>query len=118
MLFNLSNHPSANWPSMQLQAALEQYGKIQDIDFPHIDPHWAADEVLQLAENYYSSIKKSVPYSAAVHIMGELTFTFALVQKLKAAGIPCIASTTERKIINEENGNKTSAFTFVRFRQY
>lgn len=118
MLLNLSNHPSTHWPSEQLQAAHEQYGNIKDTDFPHIHPIWSTDQVAQLAEQYYNSMIKLEPYPIAIHIMGELTFAFALVQKLKAAGISYIASTTERKIINEENGNKTSAFTFVRFRQY
>ena len=49
--------------------------------------------------------------------MGELTFTFALVSKLKALGIPAIASTTERNSV-EETGVKSSVFEFVKFRSY
>ena len=52
-----------------------------------------------------------------VHIMGEMTFTFAMVNALHKKGITCIASTTER-ISSEENGVKTSEFKFVQFRKY
>jgi len=49
--------------------------------------------------------------------MGEMTFSFRLVQKLKSAGILCIASTTER--ITEQIGDtKTSRFEFIQFRPY
>ncbi len=118
MLLNLSNHPFSNWPPNQLQAALKQYDSIQDMDFPAIDPGWSEDEAVQLAEKYYCKIRKMDPFPAAVHLMGELTFTFALVQKLKAAGIPCVASTTERIIKFEQDGTKNSTFHFVRFRAY
>ena len=53
----------------------------------------------------------------AVHIMGEMNFTYALVNKLKANGIKCVASTTKRETV-EENGVKISKFNFVRFREY
>ncbi len=118
MLLNLSNHPSTNWPANQLEAATQQFGGVQDMPFPEIVPEWGADEVLQLAERYYNDIRKSALLPSAVHLMGELTFTFALVQKLKAAGISCIASTTERIVNLDENGTKHSTFRFVRFRKY
>lgn len=118
MLLNLSNHPSTHWTPEQLQAAEEQHGSVQDMTFPNIDPHWSTDEVIQFAEEYYNTIRKLEPYPTAIHIMGELTFTFTLVQKLKSAGIPCIASTTERIIKFEQDGTKNSTFRFVRFRAY
>ncbi|MBS1736767.1 MAG: CRISPR-associated protein [Bacteroidetes bacterium] len=115
MLLNLSNHPSANWPAEQMNEAIKQYGAVQDLPFPKIDPKAASDEVEQLAEAYETKVRQQNP--TAVHIMGEMTFTFNLVTKLKAMGIPCIASTTER-IAEEENGSKISLFKFVRFRSY
>lgn len=116
MLLNLSNHPSTHWPDNQLQAALHQYGTVKDLPFPPIAPAGSSDEINQLAEEYGNKIRKINP--TAVHIMGELTFTHRLVKKLHAIGIPCIASTTERIAITDENGNKTSTFKFVRFREY
>ena len=52
-----------------------------------------------------------------VHLMGEMNFTFALITKLKARGIKCVASTTQRETV-EEGGVKVSKFNFVRFREY
>lgn len=49
--------------------------------------------------------------------MGEMNFTYALVSKLKAHNIRCVASTTKRETV-EENGVKISKFNFVRFREY
>ena len=46
-----------------------------------------------------------------------MTFTFDLVSMLKAEGITCIASTTER-IADVNDNTKISEFHFVRFREY
>lgn len=116
MLLNLTNHPSANWPQKQKDVAINQYGEIVDLSFPQIDPQLTANQVDQLVEEYTIKIRKIKP--VAVHIMGEMTFTFRLVNKLKEIGIPCIASTTERKVTEDDNGNKTSQFNFVKFRAY
>ena len=53
-----------------------------------------------------------------IHIMGEMTFTFRLVEKLKAAGIRCVASTSERVVQELSDGKKVVQFSFVRFREY
>lgn len=115
MLLNLSNHPSPTWSGAQLKAAREQYGEVEDLPFPSIGPDWSPEEVQALAQEYFDIVVQRRP--AAVHLMGEMVFTFALVQKLKAAGIPCLASTTER-LVREENGRKIVQFRFIRFRPY
>lgn len=115
MLLNLSNHPSLNWSEAQKQAAAAKYGEIRDLPFPQIDPEWEAAQVRQLAEEYESEIRENNP--TAVHIMGEMTFCFKLITRLNAIGILCIASTTER-IVMEKEGVKTSTFKFVQFREY
>lgn len=115
MLLNLSNHPSTLWPQNQTALALEKYDQIQDLPFPHIDPQLSGYDLEQLAEEYEIKIRKINP--TAVHLMGELTFTFRLVNRLKAIGINCIASTTSRNVI-EKDGAKTSVFAFVGFREY
>lgn len=114
-LINLSNHPAANWPENQRQAAIKRYGKIEDLSFPNIPPGQSEEEVAEMAGQYYLQVRTRNP--AAVHLMGEMTFTFALVNLLKSAGIPCIASTTER-IVTEENGKKIVQFQFIQFREY
>lgn len=118
MLLNLSNHPSQHWPANQIEAARQHYEHIQDMAFPQINPQWSFEQIIELAEQYCTDITKIIPPPKAVHLMGELTFTFALVKKLKAAGIPCIASTTERSVSIEQDGTKTSTFRFIRFREY
>lgn len=116
MLLNLSNHPPSTWPQNQMQAAISQYDAVQDLPFPQINPEWTSDQILRLAEEYEIKIRKINP--TAVHIMGELTFCFLLVNRLKTIGIPCITSTTGRIAAADENGNKISVFKFVQFREY
>lgn len=116
MLLNLSNHPSVNWPKEQLTAAIEKYNSVEDLAFPKINPEWDSDDVEKLVEEYEIKVRKIDP--TAVHIMGEMTFTFRLVNKLKAVGYSCVASTTERIAHEDEQGNKVSSFRFVHFRQY
>ncbi len=113
MLLNLSNHPSALWPAVQLAAC---GGKVLDMPFPQVDPDGDEAYIEKLADEYLDKILKTKDVSA-VHIMGEMNFTFALVNRLKANGIRCLASTTKRATV-EENGVKISKFNFVRFREY
>ena len=113
MFLNLSNHPSASWSPAQLAAA---GGKVTDLSFPQIDPDGDEAYIAQLANEYYNKIK-AIQGVTTVHLMGEMNFTFALVTKLKAEGIKCVASTTKRETV-EENGVKISKFNFVRFREY
>lgn len=115
MLLNLSNHPSASWPKNQKNAAIEAYGGIEDLAFPQISPEWDENQIGDLVSEYLVKIQEITP--SAVHIMGEMTFTYRLVNRLKDVGVKCIASTTNRKAI-EKDGVKTSTFNFVQFRAY
>ena len=113
MLLNLSNHPSASWTEPQLTAA---GGKVIDLPFPQVDPDGDETYIEQLAQEYYDKIVKMKDIET-VHIMGEMNFTYSLVNKLKNNGFRCVASTTKRETV-EENGVKISKFNFVRFREY
>jgi hypothetical protein len=116
MLLNLSNHPSASWPENQVQLANQAFGAIQDLPFPQIDPNADEDDITELAQKFLSRILEIKP--KAVHLMGELTFTFNLVELLKSHGITCIASTTSRNTQEMPDGTKISKFEFVQFRAY
>ena len=116
MLLNISNHPSAAWSINQKQAAETLYGSVQDMPFPNIPSQYSTEEVATLVEIFLEMILKTLPQ--AVHLMGEMTFTFALVQALQEGGIDCIASTSERTVVDEGDGKKTVIFNFVRFREY
>ena len=115
MLLNLTNHSSNLWPENQRKKAIELFKSIIDLPFPQISPSLDSAGLDLLAEDYEHQVRKLDPI--AVHIMGEMTFTFRLVTLLKSQGISCVASTTQR-IASEENGIKISKFEFVQFRSY
>ncbi len=115
MLLNLSNHPSASWPAAQLTAA-GGTSQVCDLPFPQVDPDGDEAYIEQLVNDYYNKII-NIQGVTAVHIMGEMTFCYKLITKLKAHNIRCLASTTKRETV-EENGVKISKFNFVRFREY
>lgn len=116
MLLNLSNHPSTSWPEKQILEAEKHFGSLQDLTFPHIDPQADEEHIQELALSYLDRILALQPQ--VVHLMGELTFTFALVKLLQSRGISCLASTTHRTTENLPDGTKISRFEFVRFRNY
>lgn len=116
MLLNLSNHPSHKWNAKQKQIAQQDYGEVVDIPFPHISPEINKETLANVVNEYFDKIWAIRP--KAVHLMGEMTFTYALVTKLKAAGIPCYASTTNRVVEEQEDGKKIVHFQFVQFRAY
>ena len=117
VFFNLTNHPSEKWDSIQRDAA-RQYGEIEDIPFPDISPFADSDEIAQKAESYVSLIQSYPADRKIVHVMGEMTFTYAVVSRLKALGIACVASTTKRDAIETDDGKKITVFRFVQFRKY
>lgn len=116
MLINLSNHPSSTWPQNQIETAQNAYGRVTDLAFPTIPPEAEETTHQQLVEEYFHKITELAP--RAVHLMGELTFCYRLVDKLKSAGIEVIASTTNRQVTYDDAGNKISTFEFVQFRKY
>ena len=118
VLINFSNHPSANWSSQQLEAA-KDYGTIEDLPFPMVDPKVTEKELQKLATDYVQQIMKlGEGNNIVIHVMGEMTLTFLVVTQLKALGIKCIASTTDRIATENNDGTKLSEFSFVRFREY
>ncbi len=118
LFLNVSNHPSVNWAEEQLNAAL-QYGEIEDLPFPNVDE--LGDEVCieKMADDLFSQImEKCHGRECVVHLMGELTLTFAVLKKLQAVHVECVASTTKRIVTENSVGEKTVIFKFERFRKY
>lgn len=115
LLLNLSNHPVASWQEKQLEEVKKMFCEVMDMPFPSIPPEMSEEDVEKMVDDYFQKIIELNP--VAVHVMGEMTFTFRLVQKLKEAGIICLASTTER-IVEESEGKKTVEFRFQGFRKY
>ena len=118
LFLNLSNHPSKEWSSSQITEA-KRYGKIEDIPFPDVSPTLTSEDINFLSEEIVNKIISKAPhYSAVVHIMGEMTLTYTVVSQLKALGYKCLASTTERDVSMDSEGNKTVHFEFRQFREY
>lgn len=115
MLLNLTNHPSKDWSERQKKAAIEFYGSIHDLFFPQIDPDIDDNDLDIIVDKYTEKVLQLKP--SAVHIMGEMTFTFKMVERLKNLGIECLASTTVRRVYEIDN-MKVPSFEFVRFRKY
>ena len=117
MFINLTNHPSEKWSEEQLEAA-NCYGKIVDLSFPIIEPTFSKTDIMFLVKESTDVIKGIKDDDTVVHVMGEMTFTYNLVNALKELGITCLASTTERNTIMTADGKKISEFKFVQFREY
>lgn len=120
-MINLSNHPVSAWSSEQLAAAERAFDLVMDIPFPAISPAASDDELIELGADYLGRCKallagKQGPH--AVHVMGEMTFTFVLVRLLQQEGVYCVASTSHRQVEHMASGEKKSLFTFVQFRAY
>lgn len=121
MLINLTNHPSKFWSEKQTSNAIIEFAEIKDIVFPIIPPQADAHFIKDLADTIYLKIIKILEVegkNSAVHIMGESTFCFYMVSILLRNNIRCIASTTTRNVIYDEDGTKNSIFEFVQFRDY
>lgn len=136
IFINLSNHPSDKWSKKQLEAVKELTNNesIVDIPFPQIDPEMPSEDVVTLAKEYfYKNILNviydvestdDVPDKIYLHIMGEMCFTYNVVElakffsKRELENITCIASTTKRNVVEKEDGTKISIFEFVQFREY
>lgn len=118
IFINFSNHPSAQWSEAQL-AASQAYGEAIDLPFPQVNPNMSEKELQALSSKYVEMILAMADGNqVTVHIMGEMTFTFLVVTRLKELGIQCVSSTTERNTFMTDDGKKVSEFKFVRFREY
>ena len=119
VFINFSNHPTSYWTQAQIDAA-NRFGEIIDVPFPEIGSTASEEEVLTLADKYCAEIVALSP--VAVMVQGEFTFSYAVVSKLSAANITCLAACTKREVtqITQSDGStvKQSVFKFVNFRKY
>lgn len=122
MLINLSNHSFNKWSKEQTTAAKNTYGSVVDLNFPETLPDADLTEIKLICEKYFNKIKdiliQAKDENNAVHIMGEFTFTYNLLERLKQNNIIAVASTTLREVNEHKSGNKISKFNFIRFRNY
>ena len=118
MLINLSNHPYEKWDEKQKQAALVQFGVVEDFPFPLISPNADLSDIEKLAEQIFNEINEMHSTDMSVHLMGEYVLCYQLTKRFEIKKIPCYASTTQRKVIMSPNGEKISLFQFIKFRPY
>ncbi|MBX2990250.1 MAG: CRISPR-associated protein [Bacteroidetes bacterium] len=123
MLLNLSNHPLSKWSHEQREAAEKQFGTVEDIPFPQLDPAASLESIREIVQQYVWKCEERIAEnttteSNAVHLMGEFTFTYLFVKEMEPRGILCVASTTERIVTENPDGSKTTVFKFVQFRPY
>jgi hypothetical protein len=115
MLLNFTNHPFDSWDVAQQNAAIEEFAEVQDYQFPEINPELDEMELEKLVRKYLEEILALKP--SAVHIMGEMNFTFQMIYFLMQSKIPCFASTSDRQM--EKSGDQIiNTFKFKRFRKY
>lgn len=119
LLINFSNHASEKWSEEQMAEATRRFGNIVDFPFPEVNPSADEADIEDLAKKCVEQMRAMANGTVfAVHAMGEMTLTMAVVETLKNLGITCVASTTER-IVNEISPDKKEVtFNFVRFREY
>lgn len=119
MLLNFTNHPSKIWSEKQKDAA-KLFGEIVDMPFPHIDESADENYISKLADEYLQKILLIAEReNVVVHLMGEQTFVYSLVKRLKNRNINCVASTTKRIVKLDSSGQKKEViFQFERFRYY
>ena len=87
--------------------------------FPQVDSNGNEAYISSLADEYVSKIiDVAADNCVVVHLMGEMTFTFALVCRLQRLGYSCVASTTERTVRELDSGRREVWFKFTRFRMY
>ena len=115
MLLNFTNHPFLSWSENQKNHAIEEFVEVIDFQFPEIDPELDEMELEKLVRKYLEEILAQKP--SAVHIMGEMNFTFQMIYFLMQNKIPCYASTSYREM--EKKGDRIiNTFEFKRFRKY
>ena len=115
---NYSNHPSSFWSQKQLEAA-QCYGEVIDMPFPDISPDLSEEDMEKVVNKEVKSILSQNPN--CVLCQGEFTFTYRMINQLKANHVKAVAACSERKAIEKaENGKtvKTVEFEFRGFREY
>ncbi len=126
MLINLSNHETSRWGAAQKLAAERLFGEVCDLPFPVIDPFADLDQISALAASFVQKCQSLLSCATAtatatdhaIHVMGEMTFVHQFVKQATAAGLRCVASTTERIAVDKPDGTKVAEFRFVGFREY
>lgn len=123
MFANVSNHPLATWSAEQLAAAAA-LGHGQPADLPgvelKVDVRATTADVEHVADAIMQRLVDAGVQGA--HVATEFTLTVALVDRLRARGIPVYAATTVRDAREDPGPGgtivRTQVFKFVAWRAY
>ncbi|GMU86211.1 MAG: hypothetical protein AMXMBFR48_14530 [Ignavibacteriales bacterium] len=120
MLINLSNHPYSTWSEDQKTAAIEKFGTVLDFPFPVVNPVWGIEEVSGLADECMEQLFQIADKNSQVnvHLAGEFTLVYQILERLKLSGFDAVIATSERMTLEQPDGSKVVRFRFVRFRSY
>ena len=120
MLLNFTNHPYEIWNTAQRDAAHRQYGRVEDLPFPQVDPALEPEGIRLLVEEYADRIEARKP--DAVLAAGEFTFLFMLVDRLLRDGVNVVCTCSGRETVETKKpdgtNEKKAVFSFERFRTY
>ena len=119
IFINYTNHPVKDWSEEQVSAAKKYAEELVDIPFIVIDPDKDEDDIEKIADSELKKILKVAEgHDATVHLMGEQTLSFSLIEKLQGLGVRCVASTTKREVKDLGDNKREVTFRFVKFREY
>ena len=125
VLFNISNHPSNGWSNEQRR----DWDEIVDISFPNIP---AQDGMLEvenaacyIASDVVQSMRNRGIERAFISLQGDYSFCHVFQQQLnfvlddscnRQLDISFVFPTSERRVVENEDGTITRTFQFVQWR--
>jgi CRISPR-associated Csx2 family protein len=112
-LVNISAFPFDEWSPTHQSLIRQEYQKVTDLLFPEDIARLNEADFQALIASYYKKILLIRPQ--AVHVLGEITFTYGLVERLKKAGIPCFAAIWE---VEEHAQANLQTANWVGFRHF
>jgi hypothetical protein len=115
MFINISNHPSNEWSKEQLEAA---GNVVFDINLPNTNSHWNDKELRNCVTDMFDILVELTKRVVIIHLMGETDFVAELAMKIyQETDWTVVHSTTEKIVVENEDGTKTSQSKFVQFKE-
>lgn len=133
LIINCSNHPSDKWSEKQRRELIvwginyfgAEESPIRDLPFPNVSPRLSRADVDALADELVRHIEglaeEAKTDDVVLHIMGETSLVVSVCDSVShrqdEPTIAVVCSTTEREVVEHDDGRKESVFRFVRIRR-
>ena len=113
-LLVISNHPPEKWSDEQKKG----WDMIDYIPFPNVPPAFSFGEVVKMSIPILEKIGewKKKHESGKISVQGEFTLTSILMSAIRRRSGWVFTFPTTERVVEEEDGKKTSTFKFVRWR--